>query len=214
MSRAEAVVGYARVSRGAGSGRSIEAQRAAIGVECERRGWQLLRVETDQASGRESNRPGRTRALAACGAGEARALVVARLDRLARSLGEAARLLERAKREGWNLVALDLGLDLSTPHGERVANAFVSVAQWERRLISERTREALARTRAQGVKLGTPRTTPAPAVAKITKLRAQGLSLQAIADELNRLRVPTTRGGSRWRPSSVRSVLLRASRAP
>jgi len=94
--------------------------------------------------------------------------------------GEATRLL----RDRWNLVALDLGLDLSTSDGKRVANQFVSVAQWERRLNSERTR-------AQGVKLGTPRTTPAPAVAKITKLRAQGLTLQAIADELNRLRVPT-----------------------
>ena len=59
--------------------------------------------------------------LAACGAGEARAVVVARLDRLARSLSDAARLLERAKRTGWNLVALDLGLDLSTPEGEQVA---------------------------------------------------------------------------------------------
>jgi hypothetical protein len=60
-------------------------------------------------------------------------------------------------------------------------------------------------------KLGTPRTTPATTVAKIRRLRAQGLTLQAIADELNRLRVPTTRGGSKWRPSSVRSVLSRVS---
>ncbi len=134
-----------------------------------------------------------------------------RLDRLARSVSEAARLLERAKREGWNLVALDVGLDLSTPEGERVANAFASVAQWERRMISERTRAALARTRAQGVKLGTPRRTAAATVAKIRRLRAQGLTLQAIADELNRLRLPTARGGSSWRPSSVRSVLFRAS---
>jgi hypothetical protein len=70
---------------------------------------------------------------------------------------------------------------------------------------------ALAHARAQGVELGTPRTAAPATVAKITKLRAQGLTLQAIADELNRLRVPTTRGGSKWRPSSVRSVLGRRS---
>ncbi len=211
MSRAEAVVGYARVSRGAGAGGSLEAQRAAIVAECERRGWQLVRVEEDMPGGGQGDRPGLTRVLSALSAGEAQAVVVARLDRLARSVSDAAQLLERAKREGWNLVALDLGLDLSTAAGKRVANQFVFVAQWKRRLLSERTRDALARTRAQGVKLGTPRTTPAPAVAKITKLRAQGLNLQAIADELNRLRVPTTRGGSKWRPSSVRSVLVSAS---
>jgi len=101
----------------------------------------------------------------------------------------------------------DLGLDLSTSQGKRVANAFASVAAWERQLLSARSRETLARTRAQGVKLGTPRRTPAVIVAKISRLRAQGLTLQAIADELNGYRVPTTRGGSSWRPSSVRSVL-------
>jgi DNA invertase Pin-like site-specific DNA recombinase len=204
MSAAERVVGYVRGSTGAGEGASLEAQRAAIGAECERRGWRLLRLEEDRLGEGEAGRPGRARALAACGAGEARALVVARLDRLARSLSEAAQLLERAKREGWNLVALDLGLDLSTSEGKRVANQFASVAAWERQLLS-------ARSRARGVKLGTPRRTPAAIVAKIRRLRAQGSTLQAIADELNRLRVPTTRGGSSWRPSSVRSVLGRRS---
>jgi DNA invertase Pin-like site-specific DNA recombinase len=145
------------------------------------------------------------------GAGEAQVLVVARLDRIARSIGEAAQLLERARGEGWNLVALDLGLDLSTAAGRRVANAFVTAAQWERRLRSERAREALARTRAKGGRLGTPRRTPAETVTKIKTLRAQGLSLQAIADELNRFRIPTARGGSTWRPSSGASVLTRLS---
>ena len=211
MSAGDTVLGYVRGSRGAGTGVSLEAQRAAIGAECERRGWRLLRLEEDRLVRGEAGRPGRARVLAACGAGEARALVVARLDRLARSLNEAAQLLARAKREGWNLVALDLGLDLSTSEGKRVANQFVSVAAWERQLLSARSRETLAHARAEGVKLGTPRRTPAATVAKISRLRAQGLSLQAIADELNRYRVPTTRGGSSWRPSSVRSVLSRRS---
>ena len=87
--------------------------------------------------------------------------------------------LERAQREGWNLVALDVGLDLSTSEGQRVASQFRFVADWERRMSSERTREALARTREQGVKLGTPRRTPEATVAKIKRLRGQGMTLRA-----------------------------------
>src|SRR6266545_5840958 len=189
------VLGYAR----AGEGASVGAQRAAIAAACAQRGWELVRVEAEGGSGGKSSRPARARALEAVRAGEAQTLVVARLDRLAGSLSQAARLLERAKGEGWNLVALDLGLDLSTAAGKRIANAFATVARWERRLRSERARAALAR--AQGVRLGTPRRAPAPTVAKIRRLRAQGASLQAIADELNRLRIPTARGGSKWRPS-------------
>jgi hypothetical protein len=125
----------------------------------------------------------------------------------ARTLTKDGRGDSNPKREGWNLVALDL----STSEGKRVANQFASVAAWERQLLSARSRETLAHARAQGVKLGTPRRTPATIVAKISRLRAQGVTLQAIADQLNRLRVPTTRGGSKWRPSSVRSVLGRPS---
>lgn len=207
MRRGERVLGYAR----AGEGARLEAQRATIASACAQRGWELVRVEAEGGSGGKSGRPALARALEAVRAGEAQALVVARLDRLARSLSEAARLLERARGEGWNLVALDLGLDRSTPAGKRVADAVATVAEWERRLRSERARETLARRRAQGVTLGTPRRAPAPTVAKIRQLRARGASLQAIADELNRLRIPTARGGSRWRPSSVQSVLRRVS---
>jgi len=201
--RGDTVVGYA----GAGRGGSLAAQAAAIAAECERRGWTLLRLEEDG----EAGRLGLARALGAVSSGEAGALLVAALDRLAPSVAAAAKLLERAEREGWNLVALDLGLDLSTWEGKRIAERFVFVAGWERRLVSERTRQALARRRAQGGRLGTPRRASALVVAKTTTLRAQGMTLKEIADELNRLRVPTAAGGSSWRPSSVRSVLTRLS---
>ena len=199
------VIGYVR----AGGSVSVAEQQAAIAAACERRGWELLRVEADSASKANTGRAALADALTALRAGQAQALVVARLDRPARSLSEAAHLIERARGEGWNLVALDLGLDLSTTAGKRIAKAFTLAAEWERRLRSERTREALARTRAEGKRLGTPRRAPAETVAKITRLRAQGKSLQAIADELNRFRYPTARGGSQWRPSSVASVLSR-----
>jgi DNA invertase Pin-like site-specific DNA recombinase len=199
------VIGYVR----AGGSVSVAEQQAVIAAACERRGWELLRVEADSASKGSTGRAALAHALTALRAGQAQALVVARLDRPARSLSEAAHLIERARGEGWNLVALDLGLDLSTRAGKRIATAFTIAAEWERRLRSERTREALARRRAEGKRLGTPRRAPAETVAKIRWLRAQGKSLQAIAEELNRLRIPTARGGSQWRPSSVASVLSR-----
>ncbi|MFQ5932007.1 MAG: recombinase family protein, partial [Nitrospiraceae bacterium] len=143
---------------------------AAIAAACTQRGWTLLRTEEDG----EGGRAGRARALEAVGSGEAGALVVASLDRLVPSIGAAAKLLEQAEGEGWNLVALDLGLDLSEPAGRQVAKQFLFVADWERRLVSERTRAALERRRAQGATLGTPRKAAASVVTKIRRLRAQG----------------------------------------
>jgi DNA invertase Pin-like site-specific DNA recombinase len=81
--------------------------------------------------------------LAALRRGEAHAVVVAKFDRLSRSAVDAGRLLEEARNGGFNIVALDLGLDLSTPTGELVANVLAAVAQWERRMIGQRTSEAL-----------------------------------------------------------------------
>jgi DNA invertase Pin-like site-specific DNA recombinase len=59
-------------------------------------------------------------------------VVVAKLDRLSRSVVDAGRLLDEARKRGFNIVALDLGLDLSTPTSELVANVLAAVAQWER----------------------------------------------------------------------------------
>jgi DNA invertase Pin-like site-specific DNA recombinase len=96
---------------------------------------------------------------------------VAKLDRLGRSIVDFARLLEAARKKGFNIAALDLGPDLSTPQGELVANVIASVAQWERRMVGQRTREALAVRRAQGIRLGRPPTLD-PLVAK--RIRASG----------------------------------------
>ena len=85
---------------------------------------------------------------------------MARLERLSRSLIDFAELLRQARAGGWNVVALDLGVDLSTPQGEFLANAMASAAQWERRIIGQRTKDALAVKRAQGVRLGRPPSIP------------------------------------------------------
>ena len=71
-------------------------------------------------------------------------IVVAKLDRLSRSLKDFALLMERAQKRGWNLVACDLGIDLSSPSGEFMAGVMSSAAQWERRIIGQRTKYAPA----------------------------------------------------------------------
>jgi DNA invertase Pin-like site-specific DNA recombinase len=106
-------------------------------------------------SGRSmEGRTGLAAALEDVESGAADALVVAKLDRLSRSLLDFAALMERSRRDGWSLVALDLGVDTSTPSGEMMANVLAAFAQFERRLIGQRTKDALAVKRAQGVRLG------------------------------------------------------------
>ena len=210
MTRGDTVVGYVRVSTSEQetNGAGLDAQRAAIERECAHRGWQLLRIEQDVASGKTTKRRGGLeRALAVCKSGEATAVVVAKLDRLSRSMLDFAQVLERARREGWSVVALDVAVDTTTASGEMIANVLASLAQWERRLISERTRAALQVKRAQGVRLGRPEQIDAALRRRIVRMRRKGSGLSAIAAVLNDEGVPTARGGVRWYPSTVRAVL-------
>jgi len=204
-------VGYVRVSTSeqADSGLGLQAQRSSIRAEAQRRGWTLVGIEEDAGASGKSlvGRAGLEAALALVEAGDAEALIVAKLDRLSRSLLDFAALMAQSQKRGWALVAMDLGVDTSSPAGEFLANVLASAAQWERRIISQRTKDALAVKRAQGVQLGRPRVLGAAVVERIEDLRRSGLSLQAIADELNRGQVPTAHSGRQWYASTVRSVL-------
>lgn len=168
-----------------------------------------LEVVTDAGLSGKSveGRPALTDALARLDAGDAEVLVAAKLDRVSRSVADFARMLERASARGWHLVLLDLGVDTSTPAGEFVANTIANSAQYERRLIGQRTREGLAAKRAQGVRLGRPSSLPADVVARIVREHQGGVSLRALATTLTDEGVPTAQGGARWYPSTVRAVL-------
>ncbi len=193
----------------ADSGAGLAAQRSAVAAEAARRGWELVAIEVDAgASGKTmSGRPALTTALAAVTEGKADVLLVAKLDRLSRSLLDFASLMARSQSDGWSLVALDLGVDTSTPAGEFMASVMASAAQWERRIIGQRTRDALSAKRQQGVQLGRPPSIPDDIAEVIRKHRASGLSIRVIADRLSADMVPTVHGGSRWSPSSVQRVL-------
>jgi DNA invertase Pin-like site-specific DNA recombinase len=186
----------------------LAAQRDGITQETNRRGWEVVAIHEDAAaSGRSLARPGLSEALRRFSAGEAEALVVLKLDRLSRSLIDAAGLPECARREGWAVIALDLGVDTTTPAGELVANVMAAVAQWERRAIGERTRAALAMRRREGVRLGRPPSVRPEIRARVVAERAAGRTFRRIAAGLDADAIPTGHGGSRWRPETIRQLV-------
>ncbi|WP_238534700.1 recombinase family protein [Gordonia polyisoprenivorans] len=198
---------YIRVStqEQADSRLGIEAQEAALTAEAARRGWELTIYRDEGASGKNVN-PGLRSALDQLAAGNAAGLVVTKLDRLARSVSHASDIIERAQSQGWNLVMLDLGIDLATPSGEAMAHMLATFAQLERRLIGERTKAALAAKKAQGATLGRPRLVTEPIAQRIVGMREQGLSYAAIASELTAAGELSPAGRPTWQASTVRRI--------
>ena len=176
-SRSDAVIGYVRVSTDgqADSGAGLAAQRATIEAECGHRGFTLAAIYEDAGASAKSlaGRPALSEALDALARGEASVLIVGKLDRLARSVADFASLVRLAERQGWAILACDLGIDMTSPTGGLLANVTASVAEWERRIIGVRTKEALAARRAAGVTLGRPRTLDPSIAAHIRSARGR-----------------------------------------
>lgn len=186
----------------------LQAQRTRLEHEAGYRGWEsTLYLEDAGFSAKSLDRPAMRQALGMLASGEASTLVAVKLDRLSRSVVDFLSLVTLAEQQGWNLIVLDLGLDLSSPNGRFVATIMSSVAQLERELIGQRTREALAVKKANGVKLGRPvRTTP-DVRQFVTEARAEGFTLSAIANTLTNKGVPTAQNGKRWYPSTIAAIL-------
>ena len=212
--RSDKVIGYLRVSTDeqAVSGLGLGDQRGVIAAESARRGWLDVEYLSDEGySAKNLSRPAIATALDLLGKGQASVLVVSKLDRLSRSLLDFATLMDRAKREGWELVVLDLAIDTTVPSGQLMANVMAAFAEYERQLIGARTSAALQQLKAQGKRLGRPRTLSDAVTARIVAARAAGETLAAIANDLNEDGVPTARGGVRWYPSTVKAVLSSAA---
>lgn len=205
------VVGYVRVSTTdqASDGYGLAAQRSAIEKECERRDWELMEIFSDEGlSGKNLDRPALKEALAFVASGEATGLAVSKLDRLSRSVADFAALLAWFTDSERTLVALDLGIDTSTPGGRLVANVFASVGEWEAEVIAQRTKDGLQAARDAGRPISGPAVADHPELAaRIKSMRSKGLTLRQISDDLNAEGVPTLRGGTAWRPSSIQSIV-------
>jgi DNA invertase Pin-like site-specific DNA recombinase len=207
-------IGYARVStetQGA-DGLGMHAQRTAIETSVLGRGWTLVGIEEDVASGKSTDgRPGLLRALDRVEAGQADALVVAKLDRLARSVVDGGQILKRAAEKGWLLVVTDLGLDTSTPMGKFGAHILLAAAELERSMISERTKAARAELVRQGKPVGgRPKgswSIPDEVRQRIVAERRGGSTFTAIARGLDADGIKPARA-DHWHVETVRKVVF------
>jgi len=208
-----AFVTYLRVStqRQGASGLGLEAQQEAVANYAGRVNEAIIATFVEVESGGQNYRPELTAALKLCRQQRA-VLLIARLDRLSRSLSFVAQLLDA----NVEIRAADM------PEANRMMLQMLAVfAEHERRLIGQRTKAALAAAKARGVILGRN----GCALAAKNKLEAQAfaesvrseveaicggraVSLQSIALALNHRGV-RPRGGGQWHPTSVRRVLAR-----
>lgn len=205
---------YARVSTAmqANDGMSLDAQERELRRAAELTGFtnvELLREEG--RSGKSiAGRPVLREALDRLDRGDAQALIVTRIDRLARSTKDFLSIIDRANTNNWRVVLLDLNLDTSTYQGRFVVTIMSALAEMERAIIAERQKDVHKDRRAVGkiwgVDLG-PKTKVAPEVRRqIAEYRESGLSYQKIAECLNADEVPPTRG-RQWYASTVHALV-------
>jgi len=218
-------IGYARVSTDeqAREGVSLAAQESKLRAYAALYDVELVDVVVDAGvSAKTLDRPGLSAALARIDAGEAEGLIIAKLDRLTRSVADWNALIDAYFGKRAALLSVGDQIDTRTAAGRLVLNVLVSVAQWEREAIGERTADALAHKQANGEKVGAPAfgyriegtglaevADELKAVEVMREMRAAGASLRAIADELNTRGIATKRGGV-WAAATVRGILARA----
>ncbi len=209
---------YGRVStvEQADEGAGLPAQFSAMRREVEYREYDVpehLWFTDPGYSGKDTNRPGLVKAFEAIAAGQARGIIVSKIDRMTRSLLDFAQIMSMAQKGRFNLIALDIGLDLSTPTGEMMASILAVFAQYERRIIGQRTRDGLAEKKAQGVRIGRPAVLPQDILDLIVMAREEGQSFRYIAGFLNDSNTPTPQGGVQWYASTVKGAYDRATAA-
>src|SRR5437868_4547573 len=220
-------IGYVRVStdKQAEQGVSLKAQSEKIRAMTLVHDAELIDVIVDAESAKDLNRAGMRRLLALVDARQVQAVIVAKLDRLTRSVKDLCTLLELFEKRGVGLISVAESLDTTTAAGRLVITIMGAVSQWEREAIGERTREALRHKRSRGERVGNiqfgyrlcedgmhlePHPVEQAALGAVQKLRRRGKSLRAIATALN-LQGHRTRCGSEWRLESVARVVRRVA---
>lgn len=218
-------IGYIRVStqEQATSGYSLDAQKAKLEAYAALYDIELTDIVVDAGvSAKSLKREGLQRVLTTLDNGGADAVLIFKLDRLTRSVKDWNVLIEKYFTNK-ALLSVSDQIDTRTAAGRLCLNVLMSVAQWERETIGERTSTALQYKKSQGQHIGSvpygyeaiDKTlavveSEAAAIALIKDMKEQGLKLQAIADELNAQNIPTKRGG-KWYPTSVKNVLERVA---
>ena len=205
---------YTRVSTSeqGESGLGLDAQAALCNDYCVRNRLKIVEVTTEVQSGKSTRRrPVLASALESLRKGDADVLIASNVSRLSRSIGDLVGLISEADKRGYSVVALDTGLDTSTPAGRMVFQMLGVAAEYERAMTSDRTKKALARAKAKGTQLGRRASLPRDVVERIAAERASGRTLAAIANDLNSEDVATGQGGAQWYPATVSKILSRVS---
>jgi len=220
-------IGYVRVSTAdqADSGAGLDAQRAKLAAWCELHDADLVELIEDAGmSAKTLDRPGMSRVLEAVTRRSVDVVVVAKLDRLTRSVRDLGELVETFNRSGVQFASVADQIDTGTASGRLVLNVMGSVSQWEREAIAERTSEALTAMKANGRRVSrhapfgfrhvgrelVPDEREQAAISVIRDLRADGWSLRQIAAELEQRGV-LGRNGRRVSPTTIGRVLERAA---
>lgn len=223
------LIGYVRVSSEdqAKSGLGLESQQAKIEAYAALYGHELVKIVVDAGESAKSlNRPGIREALDSLSRGEAEGIIVLKLDRLTRSVADMGSLIDRyfGDKAGKALVSVSDQIDTTTAGGRLVLNVLVSVSQWEREAIGERTAAALESKARRGERKGgqapigsrweakrlVANDGESGAVSIIKQLRESGMTIRAIASELNRRGVPVARKGAQWHVTTVARILKAA----
>lgn len=206
---------YVRVSsrEQEAEGVSLPDQKQRLAAEVERRGWQLAAIVPDVETGKthRRRRPKFDALLDELDAGAYDALIVTRLDRIARSLSHFAQVLDRSHRNGWLLVMLDPNVDTTTPYGRAMAQMGGVFAELEGALISQRTAEGLAYARARGTfRPGDHcRYDDRATIRRMVAWRQrQGLSGSEIAERLATEGVAPPNGDV-WHPRTINRIIRR-----
>jgi site-specific DNA recombinase len=227
VSRTVKLDGYIRVSRVGGRGGesfiSPDVQRERIEAYAKAQGHELatVHVELDESGGK-LERPKLQEALARIERGESGGIIVAKLDRFARSVAGAAQALERVEAAGGVLVAVDLGMDTSTSAGRLMRNVLMSLAEFELDRFRESWSTAQAHAVARGVHVAsrTPtgyrrradaRLEPDPAavgvIRELFQRRAGGEGWTALARFLDESGVRGPYSNATWTPSAVGKMI-------
>jgi DNA invertase Pin-like site-specific DNA recombinase len=208
-------VGYVRVSTQdqAREGWSLDAQRRRIEAYCVAKGWPLVKVYADEGVSAVKHRPQWEQLRTDVLANGITHVVAMKLDRFGRSAVDLLNTYDVLERKGVALVCVEDSIDTSTPAGRLMRTVLAAVAEFERDVISQRTKDGLAEARAQGKVLGAPVLIADAVERRIRELRAQGMTVRAIAEQLTAEGVPTVKGGP-WNAGSVYRVLQRLERSP
>ncbi len=214
MSQNEIALLYSRVSTQlqVNDGVSLDVQERQLIQAAELAGftrYELIREEG--RSGKSiSGRPALSEALKRLDSGEAQALFVTRIDRLARSTKDFLSIIDRANTNNWRLVMLDLNLDTSSYQGRFVVTIMSALAEMERGIIAARQKDVHKDRRERGivwgVDMGPKNKTPEEIKARISSERSSGLSFRQIAEGLNRDQIPT-QNLRKWHPTTVKNLL-------